>query len=552
MPRSLHSGARTRIALLAACALLAAGATAHAATPSMKITGKLRGATGMTLLALSPSGTAVQQKLGASGSFALKVPRGKGTTLQLVTAAGRYFGPVVLASKKGKAYSAIAPAASVKLGTLSLRAGFAAPKKALAPAIVDRTRALVADKKGRPLGVGKLGLVKMPGLRTSSVRSLAAGGAPENPGADGDADGLPNALDMDGNGNGLIDSFDSDARSPSSGLFSTLFLGFNQALNANAAGVTRTQIDAAVGGENTFNMIWFFDDGQFKDEGLTVTGAHVDCGVLVYCRRGDGTAIMGGLSESNPSTPRNVPWVSFSPDGSGLPNLDRMTMRDGGSVWATSVQPRVGTSDMRPGDTYDVVFNTSAGARHVPTVLAPYFVTTPAISSYAVGAAPAQTVSYPPAADTPGSSQSYPIVLDATGKLSLTIWRPQRLAVPGAETGDFMDMGRLHYGLTGTTPNGGREVACAGYYSNLSPSLTQTAPGGQDFGQSLFPLTDSGGDTVPSVVDTLSFTLDVAGCYGAAGAAAPGSTVALTLTAAGESRPGGMDRGAQTVYVRFA
>ncbi|MDX6597285.1 MAG: hypothetical protein QOE87_1172 [Gaiellales bacterium] len=552
MPLSPYRGARMRIALLTAVALLATSAAVHAATPSMKITGTVRGAAGMTLLALSPSGTAVQQKLGASGRFTLKVPRGQGTTLQLVTAGGRYFGPVVLASKKGKAYSAIAPAKSVKLGTLSLRTGFATPKKALPQAIIDRTRALIADTKGRPLGVGKLGLVKMPGLHASSLRSPAAGGTPQNPGADGDADGLPNALDMDGNGNGLIDSFDSSARSPSSGLFSTLFLGFNQALNANAAGVSRPQIDAAVGGENTFNMIWFFDDSQFKGEGLTVTGAHVDCGALVYCRRGDGTAIMGGLSESSPSTPRNVPWVSFTPDGSGLPNLDHMTSHDGGSVWATSVQPRVGTSDLRPGDTYDVVFNTSGGARHVPTVLAPYFVTTPAISSYAAGAAPAQTISYPPAADAPGANQGNPIVLDASGKLSLTIWRPQRLAVPGAETGDFMDMGHLHYGLTGTTPDGSREVACAGFYSNLSPSLTQTAAGGQDFGTSLFPLTDSGADSVPSVVDTLSFTLDVAGCYGAAGAAAPGSTIALTLTAAGESRPGGMDRGAQMVYVRFA
>ncbi len=132
MPRSPHRGARVRIALLTACALFAASATAHAATPSMTITGNLRGATGMTLLALSPSGTAVQQKLGAKGRFALKVPRGQGTTLQLVTAGGRYFGPVVLASKKGKAYSAIAPATSVKLGALSLRSGFAAPKTALA------------------------------------------------------------------------------------------------------------------------------------------------------------------------------------------------------------------------------------------------------------------------------------------------------------------------------------------------------------------------------------------------------------------------------------
>ena len=199
-----------------------------------------------------------------------------------------------------------------------------------------------------------------------------------------------------------------------------------------------------------------------------------------------------------------------------------------------------------------MVFNTSGGARHVPTVLAPYFVTTPAIASYAAGAAPAQTVAYPPAADAPGSNPSNPILLDATGKLSLTIWRPQRLAVPGAESGEFMDMGHLHYGLTGTTPDGGREVACAGFYSGLSPSLTQTAAGGQDFGKSLFPLTDNGADSVPSVVDTLSFTLDVAGCFGAAGAATPGGTIALTLTAAGESRPGGMDRGAQMVYVRFA
>jgi hypothetical protein len=551
MPRKDHRGARLRIALLSACALLAASATAHAATPSMKITGSLRGGGGMTLLALSPAGTAVQQKLGASGRFTLTVPRGQGVTLQLVTAGGRYFGPVVLASKKGKAYSALAPAKSVKLGKLSLRAGFAAPRKPLAQTSFDRTRALVADKKGRPLGVGKLGLVKMPGLRMASTRTLAAGGPPASAGADSDADGLPDSLDMDANGNGLIDSYDADARSPSSGLFSTLFLGFGQALNANAAGVTRTQIDAAVGGENMFNMIWFFDDGLFKDQGLTVTGAHVDCGALVYCRRGDGTAIMGGLSESSPTTPRNVPWVTFSPDGSGLPNLDHLTSHDGNSVWATSIQPRVGTGELRPGDTYDVVFGTSAGDRHVPVVLAPYFVTTPTLASYAVGAGAVQPVSYPPAPGTAGSGPDTPIQLDASGALTMTIWRPQRLAVPGAETGDFIDMGHLHYGVTGATPAGNREVACGGRYSALSGSLSET-PASGNFGDSLFPLVDNGADSAPSILDTLSFTLDVAGCFAAAGGGAPGTTTSLTITAAGEGRPGGMDRGAQTIWVRFA
>ena len=61
MPSSSRGGARMRIALLSACAFLAASASAHAAVPSMKITGSLRGAGGMTLLALTPSGAAVQQ-----------------------------------------------------------------------------------------------------------------------------------------------------------------------------------------------------------------------------------------------------------------------------------------------------------------------------------------------------------------------------------------------------------------------------------------------------------------------------------------------------------
>ena len=53
------------------------------------------------------------------------------------------------------------------------------------------------------------------------------------------------------------------------------------------------------------------------------------------------------------------------------------------------------------------------------------------------------------------------------------------------------------------------------------------------------------------MTDTLSFTLDVAGCFGAAGAMTR-RHARSDLTAAGESRPGGMDRGAQMVYVHFA
>ena len=269
-----------------------------------------------------------------------------------------------------------------------------------------------------------------------------------------------------------------------------------------------------MGGENTFNMIFFFDDGQFKDEGLTVTGAHVDCGTLVYCRRGDGTAIIGGLSESSPSLPRGAPWASFSPDGSGLPNLEHMTSHDGYSVWSTSVQPRVGTDRLRARRRLSTSSSARpAGDRHVPVRARALPVTTPAISTLRgrrrcrADGHVSRRLPAPPA-----RAPSNPIALDATGKLTLTFWRPQRLAVPGAETGDFVDMGHLHYGVSGSTPNGSREVACAGYYSDLSRSLSQTAANG-DFSQSLFPLTRQRRGLCAERRRHAHFTLDVAGCF---------------------------------------
>jgi hypothetical protein len=103
-------------------------------------------------------------------------------------------------------------------------------------------------------------------------------------------------------------------------------------------------------------------------------------------------------------------------------------------------------------------------------------------------------------------------------------------------------MGHLHYGVTIGGQGISSEFSCAGNYSGLSPSLSEA-------GRQLFPLTDSGDDARPDPGRTLRFTVDVGACLRAAGYASAGRTVTLTLTAAGEPRPGGQDRAGVLVDV---
>jgi hypothetical protein len=218
-------------------------------------------------------------------------------------------------------------------------------------------------------------------------------------------------------------------------------------------------------------------------------------------------------------------------------------------VFVAGVQPRATSAQIRPGDTYNVAFATAAGPIIVPTTLASYFVTTPALTSYSSGGATTQ-VSYPIAPGTPGDGSGNPIVLESE-RLTLSFWRPQRLSVRGVERGTFRDMGHLHYGVT---PGGlQQEISCAGSYSNLSSTLTAEPSNGvsPSQGAKLFPLADSAGDSSPDPSRTLSFTVDLGACLRAGGMDPAGRTVELTLTAAGESRPGGQDRGAQNVAVRL-
>ena len=557
--RTPHPGLLLAVAIVGLA--LSLPAYGQAAGRRVSVDGRVAGGAGMTLLAVAPDGSAVRATLDRKGRFRVALPAAtaRDATLQLVHPSGSYFGPVVLASSRGRSYLALG-GKSVDLGTLALRASWAVATRPLPASKLDATLFAAADGRGKPLGAGRLGLVRTPAAqkrKSQGVRGLAAAldegqgsqSGHDGAGGDPDGDGIPNLVDADDNGNLVLDAVDpvsAQESASNAGLFSTLFLGFEQALNANAAGVTQQAIDAAIAGENMFGLVFYFDEARFS--GRTITGAHVDCFTLLYCRPGDGTAILGGVSESSPSLPRGSRWVEYNPDGSGYPNLERIDRGDGSpAAWVAGVGPRVATADIRPGDMFSVVFGSDAGPITIPTSLSGYFVTTPAILSYASGGA-ATAVSYPVPAAAPGT-RANPLVLSAT-QLTLTFWGPQRAAIPGAESGSYIDMGHLRYGVVPSIAGASGEFGCSGFYSSLSPTLSEVASS-SDPATDLFPLRDSAGDAAPDLARTLSFAVDLGECLAARGIDPTGLTLDLTLTAASEPRPGGMDRAAQTVSVRL-
>lgn len=507
------------------------------ATATNKVRGKIRDAAGFTVTGTSAAGEGVGARLGADGGFTLAFPgtSARGATLQLIGPDGHYFGPIVLRHRAGSAWIALS-GKSVNLKTIALHEGYAEPLRPAPKKAIQRQQVARADADGRPAGAARLGLVAAPdALVTGREESPAA------PGEDQDADGIVDAFDADDDGDLVVDNADPDDRGGSGGVFSTLFVeDLTQSLNVNVGAVTQMAIDAVI--QNHQNLVFFFDDAQF---GEPVVSANVDCFTLPYCAAGTGTAELSGLSESSPDLPRGRPWIEYDPDGDGLPNLEPITAGFG-AVHAAGIRPLATTADIAPGDAFDVVVTTATRTIRLPRSLPPYFVTTPAVVGYDAGAGP-QTITYPVETGAPGTGGN-PIAL--TGEsLRLTFFRPQRLGIPGAEGDPWIDMGHLHYGIPLVAD--GREVACAGDYSDLSLTLVAAAAGDDDFANQLFPLTDTAADAAPGGDQTLSFTIDLGSCLRRAGVEPAGQTLMLGLTATGESRPGGVDRAAQFLTVRL-
>ncbi len=542
---------------VATLALVATIGSASAGAATIK--GKVKKCKGCTVIAVVKKGSGASAKLKANGSFRLQLKgkSAKGAQLQIIKRNGNYLGPIVLKHKKKRAY-VTHRGASVNLGKVSVKKGYAVVAKTLPKRAVSGKWAK-ANSKGKPRGAGKLGLSKRKkgkgkGKKKKASIAKTKGPAKSSGDLDTDRDGIPKGLDVDGDADGVLDSMEGVERSPVN-MFSNLKVPIEASLNLNATGINQASIDALI----TDQLTLVYEIPTDMPEAKGATAANVDCMGLIYCRAGNGTAIIDGVGGTIPGDlPMNSLWTDYDTDSDGLPNLYKSTEL---KRFAIIVRPKAPTSAVKPGDSYNVISTSSAGKTSIASNLDFYFYTTPAVTTYDAGAGP-QTVSYPIAPGSTGT-QGNPVQM-ASNSITLTFWRPQRPALPG-ESGSFFDIGLLFYGVEpveqqdpggapGPPPGepppppspsalaGGVHACKAQYYSNLSPTLKK---GGDEVAST--PLEDTVNDAPPNAANTLSFTLDLGGCLSSQGVATAGQTFDLDLQARAERG----DNAAQKLTVKL-
>jgi hypothetical protein len=500
---------RLRTTLFLCVALLAVVAAPALAKPKA-VSGSLS-AKGYTVIALSYSGKATSVDV-RGGKFTLVPPAAK-FTLHLRAKNGKYGGPIVVGGSGRSAVLGVK--AGARLGKLKLGRGFARVTKTLPARIVDAKRTAAA-MRGVPIGAGRYGLVR------------AAAKGTNGPGADADHDGIPGAFDVDDNGNLVIDNQDGvgpkarkadGLQAPPSGdtfqLFSNFHFDVSETLNANAGGVTKQQIDAALTKPRAGVGLVF--------PVPTADLVELDCGSLSYCSAG-GT---GYVAEPYPD---GKPFPSCcDSNGNGLGEITA------GPTGDFQLRTRAASDKIGSGDTF-IERVTTGGAEHDLTGVLNYiFNTTPAVKSYVDGSGAGQTISYPVPAGGPGTREN-PIVLHpgADGDLSLTFtfWRPQRSAIPGTGEGDgFVDIGGLDYAaLVPNGPNGPGATMTRGPQTCGSTAVSTNDPNlaSSGFGQ----LHDSAGDRIADPANTLTLTVDFTKCLAQAGQALqPGQSVGFEIQA---------------------
>lgn len=525
----------------ALCALSLAS-IAGATAPS--VTGKIRGAQGYTLLALSTDGASTVIKLVPDGAF--RAPSRRGWTLQLLAPSSHYFGPIVLRHKGGRGWEALS-GESASLGTIILRSGYAAPKRQAALRATDTPKWLHVSASGAPTGAGNLGLIarkKKPGGAKAagapgSQPSGSANAGPSAPGSgqgpmlqggeDPDQDGIPTAFDADATGAGEPNQENAQASNGGAGggIFTQLGSTIADSVNLDA------------GTFSSEEMTQFIHRALGLDLGLqdpsvgTIKSVSVNCGALTYCATATVAAAAGNVLAHGSL------WNGEVPPGNS-PGLFQIALQ-------LSTTP----SEIQPGDTFQIQYTTATETAVVPAELTLYFASVPAVASIGTGTGAAaasspQSITYPASQDAYGTPQN-PVMLDGDS-LNLSFWRPQRAAFPG-ETGSYVDMGHLHYGVGVAVPNG-TDNCQASDFSELSPTLSDTpSSAANSMYDASYPLVDSAADAPPSSANKLGFALNLDSCLAADSQATSGAEINVGLAAADDPRGGASDSGEQSIYV---
>ena len=474
----------SRIALLL-IALVACSAGADSALAASRVSGRLSDAS-YDLVLLARSGRAQSIQPRSNGRFSVRVSAAKGASLHLVRR-GRYAGPVVLRGKRPRL--ALAGARRVELGTVRVRARYATTSRRVA----GSGRPIRTTAGGRPLGAGKLGLVRVRRARSGASQAVVRGqrvhvaqtGASATEGADVDLDGIPNAFDADDDGDLTLDNIEgAESTGPRLSLSSALPLDITETINANAG----ADADQEATIRRSLRLLYSVS----ADELGGARRIGVSC-VFAWCA-GAQVVIPPGLGDSTTA------WSDG--DGDGLLDLAAQ-----GPAFQQQIYPRASTADIRPGDTFTAT--SDQGATSV-AALAFYFT-----SSVAVKTMASHTFSYPAGPGSPGSPGN-PVSIPRT--VQITLWRPQRAAIPGAESGALMDIGGLRYGVDVSG------ASCrAEDFSGLSETLTPGV-GGEA------PLQDTAADAPPSGA-TLSFTVDTAACAARGGGNTGGGFPMVSIVA---------------------
>ncbi|CAB4922131.1 unannotated protein [freshwater metagenome] len=526
---SVFSSARLLVGI---CCAVAASASLAGAAGAATVTGKAP--KGYQVVMLLPNGKAVKATGGRS--FSLRGTLNK-ASLHLVKADGSYAGPVLLAGKGSKVYATISGLSNLKLGTLSLKRGYAVAK---APkGRYQRAAAYsVSARSGKPIGAGRSGLVKVG----NGVAPLAG---INGQGHDADRDGIPGAFDIDDNGNLVIDNVDRTTRagrafiaqaaqvmSPGPGpgpgqqsagfrLFSNFKIGGDQTPNVNA-GISASALDTLVDEllPPTITLATQVVGGS--------TG-NLDCLGNVYCLE----HVVGG---------QTYPKVNFQPVAITTPGILPLAT---GPTNDAQISPGAISSQIGSGDAFLQVVGSASYAGTLNFV----FNTVPALVSFQVAGEAPVTVSYDSSGRTaqPGMSPQNRIEVPASeSTVRLTFWRPQRRAVAGeASTDGWVDIGGLLYRADAPNPPAGTSrSSCNGAYSAVSASPAGIAQpsAGPDGVQ------DAAADAASAAGQTLTMTIDLATCFDWPSVATSGPASEFKIDLQAQSVYG--DNSARMVYFK--
>jgi hypothetical protein len=432
-----------------------------------------------------------------------------------------------------------------------------------------------------------------PSTADPAIEAISRNSAGTDPGQELDCSGVPNVLNVDVSGNGALNVADS---SPVTGATSTLTI--SSRLDASPMPNTALGVPQPPPGEiwannspsyyaptlaSRFNSEaaahatiaeWFIHDflslgvvvpqhDLFPSDTSNDVQASVDCSGINWCENAEWiTWFQSGGAPPAPWSKTTPPYAlqdscDFSSNPSSCPGPNGLNPF---LVHLLPIVDHTGNTDylnqLQPGQVLTVnAQSASAGSASVPLELAPYFVTTPYIANTSFvfnEEVPAQS----PAPHAPIlATDSAGVAPNASGVITLSVDRPERLALPGeSSTTGLMDQSGLLYAVAVTQLSslrtshvGLHATACpaSAYAIASGASLVEVIPskgeeqttgvgarGITGFGTYLADSTTSDFDpAAPGNPGPITFKLNLAACLGSSESWNPSDAYYLEVSA---------------------